>query len=84
MDYEIYRGGVGDGVEHLQASIQVFYRRHGCFPVQLLVSPKDVEQTRAALRSLDLPGLPVGTTDGCLIGELWLGLGEEGNGHAES
>jgi hypothetical protein len=27
MNYEVYRGGVGDGMEHLQASIQVFYRR---------------------------------------------------------
>jgi hypothetical protein len=95
MDYEIYRDGASKLRNHLQASIQAFYGRHGRLPVSVIVSKSKTsqkdegeqtleEKAKVALENLELPDLPVKTTGGCLAGEIWLEVGEEvANGNVE-
>ena len=75
--YEIHRDGASKLEDHLQASIRAFYERHGCLPGGVIVSQTLVEKAEQTLQSLDLPNLVVTSTGGCLVGEVWLSIGEE-------
>ena len=74
--HEIHRNGKGNDLQtFLREAIRNFYRRRNrALPVEVVAPRSQVDAVRAALKALDLAGIPLSTTGGCLVGEVWLGL----------
>ena len=75
--HEIHRmdGKRDDLQTFLREVVRDFYRRHNrTLPVEVVAARSQVDAVRAALKALDLGNVPVVTTGGCLVGEVWLGL----------
>ncbi len=73
--YEVYRNGKHDLQDRLQEAVRAFYTRHRRLPAMVVVNPKEAEEAREALKALDLR-VPLETAPGCLIPEVWLGVGD--------
>ena len=76
MLFEVDRGGPGEVKVRLARAVEAFCERHGMvLPAAVVVARAEVERARAAVKALGL-GLEVVGSGGCLVGEVWLGLGE--------
>jgi len=75
--YATYR--VGDVGEDLQRALDAHRERFGGDPAGVVVNKALIGKARLALEDLGL-GLPVATTGGCLLGEVWLAVAGDGDG----
>ncbi len=87
--YEVYRDesptAWGDGringeqvTKFLRESIAAFYQAHRRLPAGVVVNRTALDAARKALQALELAQIPVGTSGGCIVPEVWLAVdGEE-------
>ncbi|HEY77364.1 MAG TPA: hypothetical protein G4O00_14500 [Thermoflexia bacterium] len=80
--YEVHPDGKGDSslAALLRRALADFHRRHGRLPTEIVVHPSVVERAREMLSELDLRRVHVAVSGGCLVWEVWLGMGGESDG----
>lgn len=67
--YDIYRNGNSTITEQqVRDAVTDFKRRNGRLPAALVVPKTQI----AAVQGIVKSGLPVNSSGGCLVGELWL------------
>lgn len=66
-----YRNGHRPSQERLETALAHFGRSHTGLPAAIIVNPTEAEKTRQAVGALQL-SIPVETSGGCLVPEVWL------------
>ncbi|MBN1975945.1 MAG: hypothetical protein JW918_00965 [Anaerolineae bacterium] len=74
--YQVYRNGGGTIEARIKAACQLFYKDRRRAPVQVVVNPAEHQAAREACGALAL-AIPVASSGGCLIPEVWLQLPDE-------
>lgn len=74
--FEVHRNGKDQIQERIQEAVRDYYTRHRRLPAAVVVNPKEAQRAQEALEALDLR-VPLEMATGCLIPEVWLGVGDE-------
>lgn len=77
MLYEVCVDGLFDMERRLKVATGGFYGRHGRLPVEVAVAPVEVKAVRLGMAEIGLGKVAVVGNGGCLVGEVWLGVGSD-------
>ena len=73
--YVTYRDGANPMEERIKKACQAFYAKRHQPPVGIVVNKNELDAATSACKALGLK-LPVDSTGGCLIPEVWLRVKE--------
>lgn len=70
-----YRDGTGPLEGRIKKAVRLFYAARCALPIGIVVNPSEMVQAQAAAEALALSVLPVQSSGGCLLSEIWLEVG---------
>jgi hypothetical protein len=83
MTYQVYRNGGGTVEARIKTACQLFYKDLREAPAAVIVNPTELQAALEAREALALK-VPVASSGGCLVPEVWLELPEESGAAGEA